>query len=150
MSGLLSPPNHNASSGSSNSPTKPSVTLIRLVNGENTSRPFLRINDVQHITLNNFGTLINETPFQKFNSSSSTTHTPLYRVPSSSAPSLGGPSDEIQLSHKGPVRPSPRKWSLETPSSILKDAPRSRFNTTGRGPRGVSDTRRVTIATNLL
>lgn len=114
------------------------TTIIRLVNGDNTSRPFLRMMDQQHIFLNNFDDLIRPNPFQR--------HSPAPKSPSTSPTFSPNSLESSGLSHSCFVESS-RKSSVESLNlnGILKETSRSRFSRGTRKSNTVADSRRVRI-----
>ena len=128
--------------GQSPSRKNSNPTIIRLVNSEKSSRPFLKVCDVQHLNMVSFEQLVRPTPFQKF------------RNMTSSAPVLPSPTSEILSSsfHEttsalSSLSLSVRKISCDSvsPSGILKDHERSRFSRSEKKTQSISIPRRVTI-----
>lgn len=120
----------------------PTITIIKLVNAENTTRPFLRTNEEPYFTMANFDKLINKTPFQKFSSrsrNSSPARDSNSTAFSSRATSLVG--SELYSSKQSS---EPR-----SASSILKHGSRSRFSSSEMPFERSKGNRRVTIATNV-
>ena len=128
----------------SNEPTSPqisqSTTIIRLVNGENTSRPFLRILEEQHITLNNFDSLISPNPFKKYRSVTKSFDS---KSNSSMSPILLSCGTNAGLGSCFNLYARKANSEVTSPVRILKQGPRSRF--ASKKNCSFTDMRRVQI-----
>lgn len=128
-----------------NSQMPQGTTIIRLVNGTNTSRPFLRILDEQHIILNNFDSLISPNPFKKYRSATKS-------FESKSNPSMSPVLSPCSASSdfEGPCNLFIRKAASEavSPVGILKDGSRSRFSRSSTKNCTFTPLRRVQIITD--